>query len=261
MKLFGKRILESLWLLVAVNFICFLLSMPVLVWFYVRLNLLFSAALTVQVTDFFPGISYFSVFLLRLPAPAYYLLLTVTLPLLGPAAMGLACVLRYVAWEASPVFSVFWRGLRTNVKQGLLFGIADFAVTNILAWSAFGMFSSDIPALSAMLAACRWLSLPALFFCGLMRPYLYLIAVTVRQSAVRILKNAWLFAFLGLSRNAVSLLLCLCWWAFTVTFVPVVSLVALPFITYTFTGLLSVRCCFPPVQARIIEPAQKKEEA
>ena len=94
-----------------------------------------------------------------------------------------------------------------------------------------------------------------------MRHYFYMIAVTVNLSCFAILKNSWYFVVLGFWRNLWAGFVCLL--ALVVCFftLPLISLVTLPFLFYSFTGFAVVFTCYPVVKKYIIVPALEQEAA
>ena len=187
-----------------------------------------------------------------------YLVCCIPIVTIGPATCGLVYILRNFANE-KPVFMVsdFFDAFKSNFKQGFVIGLFDLLTTGIasvaLIWYVANQQLSI--AMAIPLAICIIVEVLLMF----MRFYTYLMTVTVELPIKHILKNSFIFAFLGLKSNLISglwtvlLVLPLLWlWPWLLFFV-VIGFSTLAFIA-TFNS-------YPYIVKYIIEPHEKQMRA
>lgn len=177
--------------------------------------------------------------------------------LFGMANVGFAYVLRETV-RCNPVFifSDFFRTIKKNIKQALLFGIFDFGAILILIYDlyAYNMNSSEW-----MYLMFFYLSILMIVIYFIMRTYIYQMMITFDLPVKKLIKNAFLFTFIGLKRNlagllGVALVVILNYLLMNVTFTFSVSLI-LPFVlTISVCGLISVYCAYPQIKKHMIDP-------
>ncbi len=107
--------------------------------------------------------------------------------------------------RAEPVFmwSDFWYAIRRNRKQGLLVGIIDLGILCILVhnlmffYNLIGSFAMDV---------MFYITVAMTLIYVFMRFYLYLMLITFDLSIGKLIKNAFIFALVGIKRNVMALL-------------------------------------------------------
>lgn len=173
----------------------------------------------------------------------------------GIANCGMAYVLRNYS-RKDPVFLAtdFWEAIQNNWKQALPLGIFDilasFAVVYVFKfWRTYGTgFVNDIMFYLSVFVVIVW------FF---MRFYLYVLLVTFDLSLPKLIKNAFIFALLGVKRNIVALLgilvvLLINYYVFAV-FMPLG--IIMPFIiTISLCSFIAVYCTYPTIKRIMIDP-------
>lgn len=125
----------------------------------------------------------------------------------GLVNVGTAYILRnMVMGEPVFVWADFWYAVKRNVKQALPFGIVDAAVCTLLVYNIYSMFSKLAGATDILPGLMFWGNLLffVLYFC--MRFYIYVQMVTFDLKITKIIKNALIFALLGVKRNSLALL-------------------------------------------------------
>ncbi|MBR7185681.1 MAG: hypothetical protein IKD37_08770 [Clostridia bacterium] len=122
----------------------------------------------------------------------------------GYLNVGTTFVLRAMV-RSEPVFmwSDFWYAIRRNRRQGLLVGALDLLILGLLVfdlvyfYSMIGSFAYDM---------MFFLIIALLFLYNFMRFYLYLMLVTFDLPIRKLIKNAFIFAIVGIKRNMMALL-------------------------------------------------------
>lgn len=177
--------------------------------------------------------------------------------LFGMLNVGFAYVLREFV-RCKPVFIIsdFFRTIKKNFKQAMIFGILDFVIIATLIYDiyAYNMNSSEWIYLMFF-----YLSVLMFIIYFFMRTYIYQMMVTFDLSIKKLVKNAFLFTFIGLKRNfvgliGVALVVVLNYLLLTLTFTFSLALV-LPFVlTIGICGLVSVYCSYPLIKKHMIDP-------
>lgn len=187
-----------------------------------------------------------------------YLVCCIPIVTIGPATCGLVYILRNFANE-KPVFMVsdFFDAFKSNFKQGFVIGLFDLLTTGIASVALIWYIANQqlSIAMAIPLVICIIVEVLLMF----MRFYTYLMTVTVELPIKHILKNSFIFAFLGLKSNLISgfwtvlLILPLLWlWPWLLFFV-VIGFSTLAFIA-TFNS-------YPYIVKYIIEPHEKQMRA
>lgn len=202
---------------------------------------------------------YFRKFWKMIELNLLFLVCCIPIVTIGPAIAGMTYVLRNYALE-KPTFMVsdFFDAFKSNWKQGFgLFTI--FAAISVLAGVSFFWYFAN--------SARSWLMLIPLGLCILfclvllfMQFYVYLMAVTVELKLKYIIKNAFIFAFLGAKTNLITAFFVLliavpCTLFFPIT-VPVLALLA-----FSTIGFIAVFNSYPYIVKYIVEPQEKQLRA
>lgn len=117
--------------------------------------------------------------------------------------VGSTYILRSMV-RGEPVFmwSDFFYAIRRNLKQGLLLGIIDLSILALLIfdlvyfYNLIGTFAMDV---------MFYLIIALLLLYTFMRFYLYLMLVTFDLPIRKLIKNAFIFAVVGIKRNFMAL--------------------------------------------------------
>ena len=132
-----------------------------------------------------------------------YLVCCIPIVTIGPATCGLVYILRNFANE-KPVFMVsdFFDAFKSNFKQGFVIGLFDLLTTGIVSVALIWYIANQqlSIAMAIPLVICIIVEVLLMF----MRFYTYLMTVTVELPIKYILKNSFIFAFLGLKSNLIS---------------------------------------------------------
>ena len=146
---------------------------------------------------------YFRKFWKMIQLNLLFLVCCIPIVTIGPAIAGMTYVLRNFATE-KPTFLVsdFFDAFKSNWKQGFGLSVIFAAISAIAGVSFFWYFANS---------ARSWLMLIPLGLCILfclvllfMQFYVYLMAVTVELKLKYIIKNSFIFAFLGAKTNLIT---------------------------------------------------------
>lgn len=121
----------------------------------------------------------------------------------GLVNVGTTYLLRnMVMGEPVFIWSDFWYAIKRNLKQGFFFGILDALLlllvpTNVMILSQGSGFWSGL---------LFWLNLVIAFLYLMMRCYIYIQMITFALPIRKILKNSFIFAFIGFKRLILAFL-------------------------------------------------------
>ncbi len=168
--------------------------------------------------------------------------------------------------RAEPVFmwSDFWYAIRRNLKQGLILGVIDLAILGILFhnltffYNLIGTFAMDL-----MFYMTIALTLIYIF----MRFYLYLMLITFDLSIGKLIKNAFIFALVGIKRNVMALLgillLAFINFMLIVLLAPlgIILVVILPIVYFpACASFMAAYAAWPKIDELMIKPYQSEED-
>lgn len=134
----------------------------------------------------------------------FYAVGALTVFTFGLVNVGTAYLLRNLV-KGEPLFpmSDFFYAIKRNYKQALPFGILDALISVLLCYNIYSMLIGSSAFFASMLF---WSNLVILIVWFFMRTYVYLQMVTFRLTVFKMIKNALIFALLGLKRNFLALL-------------------------------------------------------
>ncbi|MBQ3064616.1 MAG: DUF624 domain-containing protein [Clostridia bacterium] len=199
------------------------------------------------------------------PTNAVYVLMALSLLVIftfGFVNVGTAYIIRNML-KSEPIFllSDFFYAIRRNWKQALVFGMMDFAICALLVYDVIffyyniGSFFSNV---------CFYVSLFIAFLYFIMRFYIYPMMVTFDLSIFKMIKNAFIFAIVGIKRNILAVLgmvlfLVLCY-ALLLTYVPLGLLTPILLIFGTL-AFIAIYAAYPKIKEIMIDPYYKEEDA
>lgn len=123
----------------------------------------------------------------------------------GLTNVGCTYILRNFC-KGDPVFafSDFFYAIKRNVRQGIILGIIDIAVSALLMFNISFYFARIDGTFLPGIMFYITLAMLILFF--FMRFYMYILVVTFDLSIFKILKNALIFSIVGFKRNFMAFL-------------------------------------------------------
>lgn len=255
--IFWEIFFRKFWRFVSLNVVYFLITLPILLYFYYTANGFFISYFGDGYADLLPGIGFIAAFTSGIPDALNIPILVVSVLLYGPLKMGMTYVYRNFTREEHAWFSDVWEKAKENWKQGVVLGVLDFLITLLLVNNIVGGFSAQSAGVGTLFLISRYLSIVLLVVFAFVRHYSYLIAVTVVLPIRAIIKNSLLFIVMGLGRNIISTAVCVLVWLLSLFTLPLASVVCLPLLTYALCGFVTVYVCYPTVKKYIIVPAMK----
>lgn len=172
--------------------------------------------------------------------------------------VGATYILRsMVRGEPVFIFSDYFYAIKKNFKQGFLLGLLDAVVIFLLGYDML-FFSENLGTMMTNIGYYMSFALILLYF--FMRFYLYLLQITFHLSIRKILKNALIFAVIGIKRNIMGFLGILLWTALVAAMIPLFSygialVVVFPILFYfSFTAFSAAYAAYPIIERYMIDP-------
>jgi len=179
----------------------------------------------------------------------------------GPVCVGTTYILRNMfRGEGVFLWSDFFYAIRRNLKQALLYGILDLGIIVLLVYDIF--FFNLNYGLNMVLNMMFFASICLAILYFFMRMYIYLMMVTFDLSIFKLLKNALLFAVLGIKRNIMALLgtvlVCMIEYLLLAIYFPLG--VILPFVLlFSLCSAIGVYAAYPKIKEIMIDPYYKDQ--
>ena len=254
--LFFELLWRKLGRLILLNLICFFFLFPLLTAvYYAAYSHLF--ALLGQPGDGAAALPLLPGLLLGaaafLPGWLCYVLLAASVVCYGPASCGMAYMLRDFVGQRHVWNSDFFGKFKQNFKQGLALGLLDLAVLFLLSYNI-----TSAAGAGGLLTALRYVSIALTPVWLLMRGYIFVLCVTYRLTVPQILKNALLFATLGLWRNLLALVVSAALILSVFYFGSLLELLAVPLLLFSVTGFVAMFLCFPVVKKYLPDPHKRE---
>lgn len=181
-----------------------------------------------------------------------FLLFSLPIVTIGPALAAMTKILRYYT-EEKPVFlfSDFINAFKENFMQGFLFSIlqggAIFAIVQAFLFYYVKSFENGF----------FWIAVVLIFLVGVVSLfasfYTYIMMVSVNLTFWQILKNAYMFAFLGIRTNLLTLLFSTGVLVASLLLIPL-SLPVILLLTFSLSSFICVFNTRPYVYRYLMKP-------
>ncbi len=184
-----------------------------------------------------------------------YLLCCVPIVTIGPATAGMVYVLRNYA-DIRSTFLVydFFQAFKKNFLQSVALFFIDLPVTALAGYAFYFYMGLD----SKLKFLPMGISLMVILLVTFMRFYAYLMVVTVDLKLKHILKNAFIFAFVGFKTNILSLVFSVLVLAIAFVLLPYGYLI-LGLIAFSTIGFIQVYNSYPYIVKYIVAPFEERE--
>lgn len=226
-SIYGRRF----WKLMTLNLMYFVFFIPPLVLMNVVFSESFSTAVKIAVGS------------------ALGLLFILTI---GPATSGFTRVVRNYSQERNAfLWSDFVKGFKKDYLQSFIMGIIDviFAVGFFVAIVSYNEWAQE----NSFIYVPFVIALSCMLMFIMMHYFVYLLIVTTNLSLKNILKNSFLLVGVSLKKCLLVLLvIAAIVTAFVVTYP--YSMFVLPFLPFSFIGLLICFNCYPVIREYVIDP-------
>jgi len=192
-----------------------------------------------------------------IPTPLFFLLLVVSVVCYGPLTAGFTYCIRNIANGEHFWISDMFTRAKSNLKQGIVFGLIDL----IVLLSCLLYISADISVLQGgnlfFYQIARILALIIFAIYMWIRFYSYTIAVTVELRIKDIFKNSLIFCVLGFFRNIISTAVCL-FVILTFTSTPKVDIALIAALIFSVCRFTAVFSTYPIINKYMLKPTDKK---
>ena len=189
----------------------------------------------------------------------FFILGALLLFTLGPVTCGLTRIFRSVV-KGEPVFFFhdMFETIKKNWRQSLIMGFLDGVFLVLISYDIlFFKAQVDYANSSFMSGLMFWASIFIAFCYLIMRMYMYPMLITFRLSIPKIIKNAFVFTFLGLGRNVLALLAIAC----VIIFNFMIAIVFLPLgimmpmmLTFGMIMFIMTYTAWPKIDEVMIKP-------
>lgn len=189
----------------------------------------------------------------------FFILGALLLFTIGPVTCGLTRIMRSVV-KGEPIFFFrdFFETIKKNWRQALIMGFIDGVFLIVIVYDILFFKAQVDYANSSFVSGIMFWSSIFIAFCYLiMRMYIYPMLITFRLSIPKILKNAFVFVFLGLGRNVLALLAI----ASVIIFNFMIAIVFLPiglilpmFLTFGMIMYIMTYTAWPKIDDVMIKP-------
>jgi len=256
--LFWELYIRKFWRLVSVNLLYFVFTLPMLVWCQYFLSLLLGSVDTAL--SILPGVGYIAALLSIVPNSVFVVLLAISVLCYGPVTMGATYIYRNFAREEHAWVSDFFSRALRNLFQGIVFGLLDiFVVLSLLLTSIGGVATLGGESLFAAGTVVKTLARIGLVLWLMLRQYIYLYAVTFKLNFISILRNCVILMIAGIVNNVASLIFNAIIIVVCFLLHPIVTVITLPFLFYSFIGFQTVFIVYPVLKRIYLDPALEKE--
>lgn len=260
--LFWELIWRKLSRLILLNLIYFVCILPILSFLYTRfysviLSMIDSAAPDSIALGPLPSIM--ASFSFSIPFPLFVALLILSVVLYGPVTCGFTYMMRNFTREEHAWFSDFFTKAKENFKQGVAIGILELLIYTVFILN-LTMDSSAVGS-NALFTVAKYVSLFLVVFFTFMRYYFYTMVVTFRLTVWQILKNAIIFAVLGIFRNILVTVVIVLTAGALIVFSGWAEFALIPLFMFSFWGFLITFTCYPVIKKYMIDPLNAEDGA
>jgi len=230
-------------------------------WNLMSLNMIYILAL-LPVILVYPAIGLFLGYTDGLPssqvtlyAIPFGLLILAALSCFGPASAAFTFVLRnYSREEHVFLWSDYWEKFRENYKIAAPMGILDLVAILGLAYGLYFYYTQS----SWILMSFAIASLVIVLF---MNFYMWQLIITIEATFFQMIRNAFIFAFIGMKQNIFSV-----FWCALLTvgliYLPIVMLIILlVLIIPAIYGFIITFNSYAPIKKHILDPYNEKKKA
>jgi len=176
----------------------------------------------------------------------------------GLANAGMTYILRaYTRSDFVFLWHDFFRTIKKNFFGAMILGIADLFVMILLVFSSYYYYTASLDITYTVLFFITF-SMGVIYF--VMRFYLYILLITFKLSAKKLIKNAFILALLGIKRNLMAIIGIVAFSLIIVgvfMFWPQMGMVLPFFFIISNGGFMACFAAYPNVKKHMIDPYYK----
>ena len=257
MKTYFRIFRDQFHRLTLLNFVYFVLTLPLMFVFYVCVNAAFGVSAGEAVADILPGLGFYMTLFSAGSRAGHILVLAsiiVSALLYGPLKYLYCCTLRAFFCGEYRFFSDVFAQLRGRLIQSMLIGLADLLIFGQLFGNLTGApIFMALPANGAMRLLIRAFSLIALLFWIQLRRYLFVMEASAKLSFGALIKNSAILSVVELGHSGKSLCVSILVWGITFLTLPLVTVILLPVCAYSVNLLSEVCILYPEIERRVLK--------
>ena len=180
-----------------------------------------------------------------------YFVFCIPVVTIGPATAGLTKLMRnYAREEHAFIWGDFIETFKKNFKQAFLYSVLDLFVVAFLILDFFAVYNLANRVMTVLCLAAILLSFTVWTF---MRFYIYNMMITFRLTFKQLLKNAFIFCWVGFIRNLFIFILIVALTWFVITLHYVYQLFVFALIYFTLTSYLTNFMVQPLIRKYMID--------
>ncbi len=247
--------------LIVLNILYFICILPILSFGYTQFyaNLMDLIGVVSEDVALGPLPTLLTSIALSVPYPLFIALLVLSVVLYGPVTCGFTYMLRNFAREEHAWLSDFFSRLKSNFKQGVAIGVLELLVYSVFILNLTMEPPADAAgAVGTVFTVAKYVSIFLAVIFTFMRHYFYTMIVTFHLTVWQIIKNAVIFAILGLFRNILVTAVVVITAVALVLFSGWAELILIPLFMFSFWGFLTTFACYPVIKKYMIDPQNKE---
>lgn len=181
-----------------------------------------------------------------------FILACIPIITIGPAIAGLTKILRnYAREEHAFIWADFWETFKSNFLKAMLIGIIDFVVSFIIIFDLYMYIALNAsPILRIVALALMFITATIFIF---MNYYIFPMLITFRLTFKQLIKNAFIFAWIGFWRNILVTILIAGLTAIAVLYIYTLGIFYIALIYFSLCGLIINFATYPLIKKYMID--------
>ena len=260
--------------LVVLNLIFFICVLPIISFIYLRLYEMINTLLPEYIQAFMaeavaagqeavspvtPLPTFLFSILAMLPGFVNILLLCVSVILYGPVTCGFIYMLRNYTRQEHAWLSDFFVQIKKNFVQGMIAGLIEIGAVSLMVYNLLMQPGDVSEGMSVFFNIIKYVSIVLLILVLFAKNYIYIMIVTFQMKLSSIIRNGFLFSFIGLFRNILILAVTAIFFI-AILLVPFADVILIPLFMFSFCSFLATFACYPIIHKLMIKPTLPPEE-
>lgn len=171
---------------------------------------------------------------------------------IGPAIAGMTKILRnYAREEHAFIWADFWETFKKNFGKAMLIGIIDIVVAAVIVFDLYMYTSLNSSAMVRTIALALMFITATIFI--FMNYYIFPMLITFRLTFKQLIKNAFIFAWVGFFRNLFVTVLIAALTLIAVLYFPTFGYVYVLLIYFSLCGFIINFATYPLIKRYMID--------
>ena len=181
-----------------------------------------------------------------------YIIFCLPIITIGPATAGITKILRnYAREEHAFIFADFWDTFKQNFKKAFIIGILDILIVGIVFFDIY-VYLQIITDKIVWIITLAVLMLTTTIFL-FMNYYIYTLLITFKLSFKQVIKNSFLFAWIGFWRNLGITIILAALSAFVVLYFNTLGTIFVILLYFSLSGLIINFITYPLIKKHMID--------